>query len=223
MGPNICSTWEPLQALASCTSLHWSISIASAGNWGKSQQLLGLSGCRSCTLTMTPSSAQQCCAGFHLLLLESGKCQGRIPGPGQCSGFLSLVSCHGAGVAAAQGCELPSGPLRLWWRSCSSQPCVLAALRQCPSLWSCCPLWQVVHHKEHLRVAHEAQESPGLRLSCATVKPAKVALQWSWHSVRAQTDLAASASAACHPGQPPQPLHPNSTMAAANSGHFWRR
>lgn len=36
-------------------------SISSAGNLGKSQQLLGLTGCRSCTLT---DPSQQCCAGF---------------------------------------------------------------------------------------------------------------------------------------------------------------
>lgn len=170
MVPNPCSTWEPLQALASCTSLHWSISISSAGNWGESQQLMGLTGCRSCTLTMIPGLCWLSPAAPGVWEVP-----GRIPGPGQCSGFLSLVSCHGVGVS----CELLSGPLRFWWRGCSSLPCVLAVPRQCPSLWSCFPPWQVFHHKEHryLRVAHEAQGPPGLRLSCAIVKPAEVALQ----------------------------------------------
>lgn len=196
--PNVCSTWEPLQALASCTSLHWSMA---AGNLGKSQQLLGL--------TMIPAQHSSAVLAFTCCSWSLGSA--REETQGRCSGFSSLVSCQGVGVAAAQGCELPSGPLRFWWRSCSSQPYVLAVHRQRPSLWSCFPPWQVFHQKEHrcLRVTHEAQGPPGLRLMCR-VKPAKVALQWSCHSGTAEADLAASAHAACNPGQPPQPLHPSS-------------
>lgn len=103
---------------------------------------------------------------------------------------LRAVSCPQGPTEAAGGAAAPS-------QVCSAQ--------QCPSLWSCSPPWQVFPHKEHkdLRVTREAQGPPGLRLSCATVKPAEVALQWSCHSATAEADLAGSASAACHPAQSP--------------------
>lgn len=131
MVPNVCSTWEPLQALASCTSLQWSVAASAQQGICKNLNSFWVSQAAN---PARSTQSQFSTAGLCWLLTccscslgsPREETQGLASAVAQASSPLSPAVVFEWQQLRAVSC--PQGPFGRWWRSCSSQPRVLAGL-----------------------------------------------------------------------------------------------
>lgn len=69
MVPNICSTWELLQALASCTSLHWSVAASAQQGIWENLNSFWVSQAADPAPSLIPVQHSSAVLASHLLLL----------------------------------------------------------------------------------------------------------------------------------------------------------